>query len=231
MKVSVVMCNYHRRQFLKYSLHALSLQSKKVDEVVIMNDDGLGDIEIEREFDFDIKQVNIPDRKDGEYRTSAYAFNQGILQATGDVVIIVSPETIMGERNVEIICEQIEKDKLAFVTSMRFFFQQRDYIIPENTKYNLSMIYLEKYDMWYPGRASKDHELVLQDNMVHGIYGSLRKNWVELGGFDLKMAIWGKNDWDLNQRIKHSKYHHVFTSQVWGIHLWHERDHDRQVSE
>jgi glycosyltransferase involved in cell wall biosynthesis len=232
MKISVVMACYFKEEFLKYSLRALEGQTKKPFEVIIVYDDGRAPIPLpDHKYSFDIKNIQMPGRENPKYRTSVFAFNAGLKMASGDIVVIVSPETLMGSKNLEIIQDHIFRNKEAVVTSQRFYFQRRLAYIPEFVKNHPDAIKLMRTTFYHVKHIASDHEITLQDNMVNGIYGTLKENWEKLGYFNEDHAYYGMNDSNLNDKITRSDLHHIYDSEVWGLHLWHERPPEDHMQE
>lgn len=224
MKVSVLMACYYKRKYLEYSLGSLARQSRIPDEVIIAIDD-TGDLyKTKWHYPFEIKVFSTGRHHDAKYRTSAHAFNEAIKRASGDICVLCSPETLHGGRNIELITNHLLKSKKSVVVSQRFYFQQRKCVLNPQVKLNPDTV--EKHEavaIWKQGRPSLDHELVRQDNMTTGIFGTHKSNLLAIGGFDKNFSFWGGNDINLLKRLQLYGLDFVYSKRIFGIHLWHKR--------
>lgn len=214
---------YFKRKFLRDTLRSLANQTRPPDEVIIVIDDTFNLYKPVKKYPFKLIIVST-NRINNEYRTSVYGMNKGIEVARGDVIVIVSPETLHGSHNIELIEKALINNPMRIVYAQRFYFQQSQAHITDEVIKNPDLIEQKTpIIVWHDGRISKDQEVVRQDNMVTGLFATYKKHFLEIGGFDKTRAHWGNNDIDINTRFKLLELDFYFTKDIFGIHRWHKR--------
>jgi len=131
MRYSVVMTTYNRHDFLYYTLCSLRSQLIGTDHELVIVNDGLKDEteNVARSSDavegINVKYIYSGGRPDNCWRNMGFAANIGIIQASGNVVILTNSDIYhLGKNTVMPVVEAVENDPKAMGTINRVFEDQ-----------------------------------------------------------------------------------------------------------
>ena len=134
--VSVLLCNYNDSRYLPYSLRAICEQTRRPDEVIIL-DDGSNDNSIEIIEDFARRYCFIRVLKNDENRGLLYSINRALAAATCDFVVWAAADDLLLptflERSLEVLRRH---DAADLVFSELAVFQDGSEQIESLTKHN-----------------------------------------------------------------------------------------------
>lgn len=106
-KISVVLVNYNVKYFLEQSLYALrvALSGLEAEILVVDNHSTDGSVDYLRSRFPEVRFIENPDNPG-----FAKANNQAIRQCTGEYVLLLNPDTVVGEESLRSLCFQMDED-------------------------------------------------------------------------------------------------------------------------
>jgi N-acetylglucosaminyl-diphospho-decaprenol L-rhamnosyltransferase len=227
--LSIVIVSYNVKYFLEQCLYAVQKAAKAcaipVEIIVVDNCSQDNSIRYLRE-QFPFIQFIINKENAGYARAN----NQGWRSASGDVVLFLNPDTIIGEESLQQSLEVLEKYRDVGAVGVRMVDGSGQYL-PESKRglptpaasfYKLSgLINLfpdsEKIAQYYMGHL--DNRKNFEVYVLAGAYMMVRKAVLEeTGGFDEQFFMYGE-DVDLSYRIQKAGYKNVYIGQTTIIHF------------
>jgi len=226
MKVSVILPVFKRASLLDLGLKSLSMQKIYYPFEILVINDGIED-ETEAVCDkypeLNIRYIFSGQRNKDEivFRTPAFAFNIGIKQSTGDIVMLSNPEIFhLTDTMHELLAPLDVSD--SFITSPAN-------IMFDNTGKTLKYL-REHFTLDLPAHISDD----LEKNNARCKYASRlpfcialeKKHLIEIGGYDEDYSGWACDDDDIIDRLilKGLSFFYVNSSI---IHLYHAKQYER----
>lgn len=201
VSISVISYNYGR--YLHEAIKSILNQTYKPIELVVV-DDGSKDntAEVAKKYPVQlIRQSNMG---------PCYAFNKGVKAGSGEYSLIVSADDKIVPTCVEEMVEALNENKDAsFAYSDIQFFGDRNGILKSN-----------EFDITH----------LLKVNYINGTSLMRRKDFNEVGGFDLDYNRLGYEDWDL--WIKFSNYgkYGVYISKPLVLVMFHKEGSRNRLS-
>jgi O-antigen biosynthesis protein len=227
LNLSIIIVNYNVRYFLEQCLHAVlkGCEGLKAEIIVVDNHSTDGSV--------DYLQPKFPDVRfiANEANTGfAKACNKGLVQASGEYILFLNPDTIVAEDS--------------FLTCIRFFEShpecgalgvkmmdgsgnflkesKRSFPSPLTSLYKLSglSVFFPKsktFSRYHLGHLDKDqnHEV----DVLAGAFMMIRKKVLDVvGGFDETFFMYGE-DIDLSYRIQKAGYKNYYVAETGIIHF------------
>ena len=220
MKLSVVIVNYNVKYFLAQCLHSLykALQPFSAEVIVVDNaskDESQAYIQRlypQVQYIFNVENVGF-----------ARANNQALRLCKGEYVLLLNPDTILPEDNIQQVLDFMEEHPEAGACGVRMHSgegnflpeSKRGYPSPEASFWRLSGLYRlfpnnPRFDAYYLSRFSpNEHHAV---PVLAGAYMMMRRDAVVKAGlFDEDFFMYGE-DIDLSCRIEEAGYTNYYLS-------------------
>jgi hypothetical protein len=223
-KISIVMGYYNRKDLLLTTLNQFEkLYSDYNLEVVIADDLSSNEHKLNDIIDnysFDIKLIEILEKN---HINPVIAYNQAILHATGDIIIIQNPEIFHCDNIIEYILNNLkENDYLLFpvFSSPDLESNSKIYELSKNncTDYYFDFVKNCETQSWFL------HKIYRNAN-YHFLTALYKTSLDKIGGFnnEMKDGI-DYDDDDFGERIsKVCNVELIESERYIGIHQWHER--------
>ncbi|HZW70357.1 MAG TPA: glycosyltransferase family 2 protein [Hanamia sp.] len=227
MLLSVIIVNYNVKYFLEYCLYSVEKALKNIEGEIFVVDNNSTDGS--KEFFYDkFPQVKFSWNTTNE--GFAKANNKALLQATGDYILFLNPDTIVSEDSFEkcIAFIQSKNNLTACGVKMidgsgRFLKEsKRAFPAPVISLYKLSGLsklfptskFFSKYHLGYLDNNT-NHEV----DVLAGAFMMVPKKIIEeVGGFDESFFMYGE-DIDLSYRIQKAGYTNFYFAKTTVIHF------------
>jgi len=225
--LSVIIVNYNVKYFLEYCLYSVEKALKNIEGEIFVVDNNSTDGS--KEFFYDkFPQVKFSWNTTNE--GFAKANNKALLQATGDYILFLNPDTIVSEDSFEkcIAFIQSKNNLTACGVKMidgsgRFLKEsKRAFPAPVISLYKLSGLsklfptskFFSKYHLGYLDNNT-NHEV----DVLAGAFMMVPKKIIEeVGGFDESFFMYGE-DIDLSYRIQKAGYTNFYFAKTTVIHF------------
>ncbi|TWR31373.1 glycosyltransferase family 2 protein [Mucilaginibacter pallidiroseus] len=220
MKLSVIIVNYNMCASLKQALSTLVRACKFIDSEIVVIDDASTDRSLQMlESDFPEVEVIRNDKNIG----IAASRNVGIEKATGEYVLMVSPDIITGKKTLESIIEFMDSHPEAGAAGVRMLTPRGDFLKQSRTgfvrpwgtllkltglaKYfTKSRLYKYELDAW----DDEDDFATTEVDVVNGSFMMLRKSALqETGLLDERFTSYG-HDIDISFRMRLAGYKNYY---------------------
>ena len=220
MKISIVIVNNNLFPLLKQCLNTLIRACRSIDYEMIVIDDASTDGSVsmlQNEFP-DIKLV-----QNTKTAGMAKARNQGIKQATGQYILLVSADTICSKKTLENVIEFMDKRTDAGGVGVRMLNSRGSFLTESRTGFNkawctfLKLTGLAKYfpksrlykagaDAW----IEEEEFDITEVDVINGAFMLLRRSVLsEVGLLDERFTTFG-HDVDLSFRIRLAGYKNYY---------------------
>ena len=226
MDLSVIIVNYNVKYFLEQALFSLrkASQGLEVEYIVIDNNSTDGSAEYVRN--------NFPWVKliaNSENLGFGRANNQGLLIAKGQYLLIVNPDTVVGENTLKILIEQLRSNPQIGVTGPKIIDKEGKFELSCRRGFptpfaafskitGLAVLFpksklFAKYNLTY-----LDPDLTCEVDSLSGCFMLLKREvYEEVGGFDEDFFLYGE-DIDWCYRIKKAGWKILYYPQAEVIH-------------
>lgn len=231
MKVSLILPSFKRPKLLDLGLFSLAQQKINHDLEVFVLNDGIGDdtenICNKYKDKLNIKYIFTGQRNlNGEiiFRCPSYAYNIGIKQSKGEIIILSCPEIYHLNNSINYLIKPLINNKriLSTLNPKNLFFDNTE----EVTNY-----IIEKLTTNLP----KNMIPLLESNTKRCRYatklpffmGMYKKELVDIGGYDEDFTGFACDDDDLVGRLK-LKGLKYYEGDAKIIHLYHDKQYNRK---
>jgi len=218
MKLSIVVVNYNVKYFLEQCLDSVFLAIKNIDAEVFVVDNLSTDDSLEY-----LKPL-FPDVKFIENQENvgfSRANNQAIAIARGEYILLLNPDTVIGEKSLINICRFMDENPQAGALGVKMldgygrFLPESKRGFPSPWNSFCKMLGLSKL-FPYSRRFGGYHLKYLDKNDLHtvnilaGAFMMVRKEAIEKAGYlDEHFFMYGE-DIDWSYRIAHSGYENYY---------------------
>ena len=214
MKLSIIIVNYNVKYFLEQCLDSVCLATKNIEAEIVVVDNRSSDDSIEY-----LKPL-FPDVlfiENQENVGFSKANNQAIAQAQGEYILLLNPDTVIGENSLTNVCRFMEENPQAGALGVKMLDgygqflpeSKRGFPSPWNSFCKLTG--LSKL-FPYSKRFGKYHLKYLDKNIIHpvdilaGAFMLVRKKAIDKTGYlDERFFMYGE-DIDWSYRISRSGY-------------------------
>jgi hypothetical protein len=211
MKVSVVIANYNRAEFLWRALACYKKQSFPLEDIEFIyvedwSDDGSDSLLSTWAQELNITVIRPPYKQPGTWRSEASIINIGLRAAKGEFIIATHPEVMCGRDSIRSMYEHRQENtyhacKIYFLTPEQQ--EQLPFMKWEEDVLNVRQIpgfyesepAIKGYNDHYKHINMEAHTRF--DSWVFG--GMTRKTWQAIGGLT-EFDTWGSVDVDFAQR-------------------------------
>lgn len=201
--ISVIIPSYNQGKFFKNAIESLKTQTYKDLEIIVVDDKSIdGSWEMAKEFlvNGEIHRLIRLDKNGG----IPHAFNEGLKQATGEYVIVLSQDDELAPECLEDMLKKMEDPAVGVVASgMMLIGDENGEIYPQTT--------------W-------DINTLKQSNQIFGSSLVRKKCYDELGGWDEKADMC--SDWEMWCRICNAGWKLGYVSKP----VYRFRRHPNQIS-
>jgi len=223
MKVSIILPSFQRADLLNIGLKSISVQHINYELEIIVINDGIKDNteSICKQY-CNVKYLFTGQRNEPNiiFRTPAIAFNIGIKQSTGDIIILSNPEIFHIKDTINLLIEPLLSNKNIITTPEVMF---------DNT--GKTKEYLTNY---YTNQLPKKIEEDLEKNTTRCKYASklpfciglYKRHLIDIQGYDEDLTGWACDDDDIINRLLLKGLKFYFT-EAEVIHLYHEKQYER----
>jgi glycosyltransferase involved in cell wall biosynthesis len=222
VKYSIVMPYYKRVYQLSATLVSLEHHYSKRDdyEVVIVTDPKNDDRfdEVARDWASALPLAVVRGRVDRPVYNPSPFFNQGAYEATGEYIVLTSPECFHLSDVLGGLDEEFDRDPVAYVvcacdSGLRCSIDDRDF---GSFRY--------EHHMWY-------HKSNDRNTRYHFCSAMSRSLFVAMGGFDQDYADGiAYDDDDFRDRVEHAGIRFVLRDDLVVVHQEHDRTHETMNS-
>ena len=214
MKLSIIIVNYNVKYFLQQCLNSVFLSINNIDAEVFVVDNNSTDNSIEY---LKSQFPNVIFIENKENAGFSKANNQAIAKAQGEYVLLLNPDTVIGENSLSNVCRFLDNNPQAGAVGVKmmdgygkFLFEsKRGFPSPWNSfckMSGLSKLFPKSkrfggYHLKYLDKNST-HEV----NILAGAFMMVRKNAIEkAGNLDESFFMYGE-DIDWSYRISNCGY-------------------------
>ncbi len=227
MKISIIIVNYNVKYFLEQCLYSVYKSIEGISAEIIVIDNNSTDNSVEYlKPRFPGTQFII------NYENTGFAkgCNQGLARATGEYILFLNPDTILGEDSISTCISFFESNHdcgalgVKMIDGAGNFLKEskRSFPSPSTSLYKLfglSRIFpgSKVFARYHLGHLDKDqnHEV----DVLAGAFMMVRKSLLdETGGFDESFFMYGE-DVDLSYRIQNTGYKNYYFSGTTIIHF------------
>lgn len=231
-KISLITCTYNRIDRLKKLIISLKNQTCLPDEFIVSDDGSKEDIEsfLRNEFKNEKRfKVKLIVQKDLGFRL-ARARNNGVREASGELMIIVDSDIVMPPKFIEIYYKKRKHSVINLSRALRLTPEGTERLTEENilkNKYgNLynKKSYLYNIERYYKNALYEIFAPKKQAEKFRGMAFSIYKeDYIKLNGFDENFIGWGAEDLDFGRRAYYNgiKIRNSHRNNF-QIHQWHE---------
>lgn len=224
MKISLLLPSFQRANLLDIGLKSISMQNIDYDLEILVINDGIDDNTkqvCKKYSNLNIKYLFTGQRNKKEiiFRAPVFAFNIGIKQSKGDIIILSNPEIFHIKNTINLLIEPFLSNKNIITTPEVMF---------DNT--GKTKEYLTNYTNQLPKEIEED----LEKNTTRCKYASKlpfciglhKHHLIEIGGYDEGLCGWACDDDDIIDRLTLKGLNFYYTeAQV--IHLYHDKQYER----
>lgn len=226
MKLSIVIVNYNVKYFLEHCLHSVSKATKGIDaEVFVVDNNSVdGSVEMVRE-----KFPEVILLANTDNRGFSKANNQAILQAKGDYVLLLNPDTVVEDDTFTKIVHYMDEHPEAGGLGVKMV-DGKGKFLPESKRglptpnvafykiFGLARIFprSKTFGRYHLGYLDKEetHEV----EVLSGAFMLLRKSALDkIGLLDETFFMYGE-DIDLSYRIIKGGYKNIYFPETRIIH-------------
>ena len=218
MKLSIIIVNYNVKYFLEQCLESVFLAIKNIAAEVFVVDN--------RSSDDSVKYLKplFPDVKFIENQENvgfSKANNQAIAQSQGEYILLLNPDTVIGENSLTNVCRFMDENPQAGAVGVKMldgygqFLPESKRGFPSPWNSFCKMTGLSRL-FPYSKRFGEYHLKYLNKNYIHavnilaGAFMMVRKKAVEKAGYlDERFFMYGE-DIDWSYRIIHSGYKNYY---------------------
>jgi len=229
MKVSLIIPCFKRPNLLRLGLWSIAQQDISYPFEVIVLNDGIEDdtkkVCEEYKDKLDIKYIFTGQRnlKTLKIRCPAFAYNIGIKQAKGDIIILSSPEIFHLNNNIDLIVKSIIQNPKLLSSPENVYIdtigKAKDYLLKIQTS-----------------TLSKDIISSLESNTKRCRYarkipcfmGIMKKELINIGAYDEDFTGYAGEDDDLIWRLRLNGLNFNFCNGGKIIHLYHDKCINKQ---
>jgi len=218
MKLSIIIVNYNVKYFLEQCLDSVQLAVKNLEAEIIVVDNCSPDDSVEYLKPLFPNVIYIENKKNTGF---AKANNQAIVQARGEYVLLLNPDTVVGENSLKNVCRFMDENPQAGAAGVKMLNgygrflpeSKRGFPSPWNSFCKMAGLSgLFPYSKRFGGY----HLKYLDKNSVHavdilaGAFMMVRKEAVEKAGYlDESFFMYGEDiDWSF--RITRSGYKNYY---------------------
>ena len=226
MKLSIIIVNYNVQYFLENCLNSVFNASAGIDmEVIVVDNNSVdGSLKMLAE---KFPQVKLIANKDNKGFSKAN--NQAISVATGDLVLLLNPDTVVEENTFKLCSDHFEKHSDTGGLGVRMLDGKGNFL-PESKRglptpkvafykiFGLSTLFpkSKRFGQYHLGHLSKDknHEI----EILSGAFMMIRKAVLDqIGLLDESFFMYGE-DIDLSYRITQAGYKNYYLADTSIIH-------------
>lgn len=218
MKVSVVVVNYNVRYFLELCLLSVQKALKEIDGEIIVVDN------VSKDRSCEMVKAKFPDIiliENKENVGFSKANNQGVAVAKGEYVLILNPDTVVGENLFKEILPFAEQQKDLGALGVRLI-DGTGVFLPESKrglptpKKSFSRMLGSNKGGYYSNYLTKDG--VGKIEVLVGAFMLMKKErYIEVGGFDEDYFMYGE-DIDLSYKLTKANYTNYYYGKSTVIH-------------
>lgn len=225
MKVSLLLPSFQRAELLNIGLKSISMQHINYELEIIVINDGIKDNTeriCSKYSDLNIRYLFTGQRNEKEiiFRTPVFAFNIGIKQSKGEIIILSNPEIFHIGDTINSLVEPLLTNK-NIITSPEVMF--------DNT--GKTKEYLTDY---YTNQLPKEIEEDLEKNTTRCKYASrlpfciglYKSHLIDIHGYDEDLSGWACDDDDIIDRLLLKGLTFYYTKAE-VIHLYHDKQYER----
>jgi GT2 family glycosyltransferase len=221
MKLSIIIVNYNVKYFLEQCLDSVFLAVKNIEAEIFVVDNHSSDDSLE------YLKPGFPDViyiENHENAGFAKANNQAIAQARGEYVLLLNPDTVIGENSLTNVCRFMDENPQAGAAGVKMldgygrFLPESKRGFPSPWNSFCKMSGLSKL-FPYSERFGGYHLKYLDKNSVHavdilaGAFMMVRKEAIEKSGYlDENFFMYGE-DIDWSYRITRAGYTNYFSPE------------------
>jgi len=218
MKLSIIIVNYNVKYFLEQCLDSVSLAVKNIDAEIYVVDNHSSDDSVEY---LKPRFPNVIFIENQENVGFSKANNQAIAQAKGEYVLLLNPDTVIGENSLTNVCRFMDENPRVGAVGVKMldgygqFLPESKRGFPSPWNSFCKMSGLSKL-FPYSKRFGGYHLKYLDKNYVHtvdilaGAFMMVRKKAIEKSGYlDERFFMYGE-DIDWSYRIAHSGYKNFY---------------------
>jgi GT2 family glycosyltransferase len=226
MKISIVMAYRNRRVLLSRTLHTIARSAQKDIEIIIVDDGSRSDQRIEDlpQFFPCVRVVRV-EEKDKWYTNPCAAYNLGISEAKGDIVVLQNPECLHVGDVLTNVVNSIQKDNYISISAYALDKRRTEELGVER----YLMPGFPEYFKLYPQQAFNKlgwyNHPYFRPVGYHFCAAILKSNLDKLGGFDERYAVgFAYDDDELVCRVKRLGLAVVIPTEVSVIHQYHDKE-------
>ncbi|ANW96207.1 hypothetical protein AXE80_07920 [Wenyingzhuangia fucanilytica] len=218
MKVSVVIVNYNVRYFLELCLYSVKKALKNIDGEIIVVDNVSKDTSCQMVKDLFPEVILIENKENVGF---SKANNQGVAIAKGEYVLILNPDTVVGETLFDQILPFADEQENLGALGVRLidgtgnFLPESKRGLPRPKTSFERMIGINKSG-YYSTYLTKDG--IGKIEVLVGAFMLMKKDrYIEVGGFDEDYFMYGE-DIDLSYKLTQSGYTNYYYGKSVVIH-------------
>lgn len=228
MKISIILSSFKRPKLLDMGLWSLAKQHTNHDVEIIVINDGIHD-ETEKVCERYFISLNIKYIFTGKrnlkgqikFRSPSFALNIGIKHATGDIIILTSPEIFHLNNAIDLIVEPLIKNKKILSTPRHISFDNTG----ETKNYLSKTLTALLPDNIMSTLESNTHRCKYASKLPFFL-GLYKKEILDIGGYDEDFTGWACDDDDLVERlVANGLTYNYVDAKI--IHLFHGKQYDR----
>lgn len=245
MSVSLIINCFNRQEQLSHGLNSILSKPTKPDQIIIVDDGSTDGTEFtvlsfkENYPDIDWQYIYIPYKeKKTSSNISCRGKNIGIRAATGSVLVFSDPEIIHVEDTLEILLKHLESNLYSIpIATQIWTMGERIYkkLSQDNFDRPITIIqhpYAQLTNAEHPDNTNapdSDFAITGSNNCFAGcFFACLKKDMVNVRGFDEQLTGHGWEDWDMFHRLEaYGKSLAYINTPI--IHLWHPKNYDFNI--
>jgi len=217
LKLSVIILNYNVRYFLELCLKSVEAAIQNIDAEIIVVDNNSEDESCKMVKDL-FPKVNLIENKENSGFSKGN--NIGVLQAKGEYLCILNPDTVVAEDTFEKILEFADgKEKLGIVGCK--LINGNGLFLPESKRNVPTVNVALKKILGFPKAYYANQLSQIENGKVDVLVGAfmvLKKDvYNEVNGFDEDYFMYGE-DIDLSYKILKAGYNNYYCAEVTVIH-------------